>query len=186
MSLLFLISYADAAKLGISPAVIEFNMNSNERICQKAVLFSDSNETLIGETRWNSNKDFIKNLNQYNSDADDLNIKIEFPENIQVINKKDINICLTAKNSGKYFGALIYKNENKPAGIGVWVIANINGNEFEENRETGLIKLTGRVIENDEENNSNEIKTALIISTFFLLSYLVVLIAIKNRKKHGI
>ncbi len=177
INLLFLINLAAAARIGVSPAIIEFNIDSGIKICEKATLFSNSNETLIGETRWSSDKEFEKNLNKYTLNPEDLKIKIEFPENVKVDNKKQIEICLTGKRAGKYYGALIYKTENKPAGIGIWISANINGDE--ETPEISAIKLTGNIVSNKEDDNKT--KTNLSLSTLFLFAVFIILIIVKGK-----
>lgn len=172
---LFLISLVSAAKLGVSPSAIEFNGSINEKICNKIILFS-SNETIIGEDKWSLNKEFVKDINEYNHIAEDLGIKIGYLKEIKVDAKKEIEVCLTAKNIGKYYGLLSLRTKNKPAGIGIWMSVLIDNNP-----NINSNKLTGSVID-DKTINQDKIKMALSISSMTWMIILIFLMIVKKRR----
>jgi hypothetical protein len=175
ISLLLLISLTSAVKLGVSPSAINFNGYINEKICNKIILFS-SNETILIDDKWSLNKELIKNINEYNNIAEDLGIKIQYPNKIRVEAKQEIEVCLTAKNIGKYYGLLNIRTENRPAGIGIWMSVLVGNNPSINSN-----KLTGNVID-DKTINQDKIKMALSISSMTWMIVLIFLIVVKKRR----
>lgn len=178
ITIILLINLISAAKLGASPASVEFNGSINEKICQRIILFS-SNETIIGDDKWSFNKEFVKDIKEYNTNAEDLDIKIDYSKEMFVENRKEIEVCLTAKKSGNYYGILSFRTENKPAGVGIWVIVDIDNNG---SIKLGSFKITGSAID-DKIINQDMVKMALGFNTFFLFIDFLVLIIMKRKMR---
>lgn len=175
--ILFLIVFVSATKLGISPAKIEIKGETGNKICKNVYLFSDYDGYLIGKTKWA--KSGGKDFRNYNLDAENLYMGVEYPRRINVSDKKEIEICLIAEKPGDYYGALVYSTENGSAGIGTWIYANILGEEIEQEK---VISLTGKVINNSGKNldNSLNIKLMSILSTINLSLFLFLLVVSKR------
>ena len=172
---LYLINLVCASSLGISPSSIEFYQKANEKACSKVTLFCSANSTLIGESKWSSKSNFEKDIRYYTLEADSLGITLKYPQDVEVNNKKEIEVCLVSEKEGKYEGALIYSIENKPAAVGTWIHADIQGKKPSN-------KITGAFLSNANMTISKT-KAVIFTLTIFLLLILLILLAILKRTK---
>jgi len=159
-----------AASLGISPSSIEFKSKANEKACSKVVLFSSSNSTLFGESKWKSGSQPEKDIRYYSLNPESLGIALEYPEDVKVESKKEIEVCLISKKEGDYHGALIYSIENKPAAVGTWIHASIQG-------KAPSNKITGAFL-----NNANKPPMVLYLPTILLLFIFIILLMVMKKK----
>jgi len=177
---LLFIGSTSATLLLLHPPKIEFNGNTNEKICQNISVFSDYKGNLTAKIRW-TDKNGSKNLNDYELNSSNLRITNDFSEKVVSNNKmKEVDICLTFEKSGEYSGALLYNTENSPAGVGIWVYANIKGNNYNIN----ISKVTGNLIISLKNvmNNSKNQKGLLVSSTTFLLFILFMLLLFVEKR----
>jgi hypothetical protein len=177
--ILILMNSIFAANLGISPSMMEFNQSANERICKKAIIFTDSNETIIGKSIWSKDSRKIpeKDIKNYKTEPESQGLIFEYTQEIQVYNKKEIDVCLTARTAGNYSGALLYQTKDKPAGVGVWIYASITGQ-----KKGSLAKITGGFLDSAHNPDTKKIKMRLSITASVLLFILIILLIIQNKK----
>lgn len=144
ISVLFLINFVSAIELGISPGNLVFNGNINEKICKNLTISTDYNGILVGESKWIEKSEKKRDIKDYDINADDLNINIEFSESININKTKEIiNVCVTAEKPGRYNGAIIYKTADSYAGVGSWIEVDIAGIE---NKNPGSNGISGASI----------------------------------------
>lgn len=170
--LLILISILTAAsvsasEIGISPPEISFSLASEEIGCRNISLFLKTSSTLIAADFWSRKNS--RDLPEYNINSKDLGISINYPEIATTSNKTKIEMCVSARNKGIYYGALLFKAENSNAGIGTWLTLNITS----ENKNYPA-RLTGLSVASSPENK----KFAFLFfsSIFFLFILLFLLI----------
>lgn len=180
VTVLFLINFISlisAVKIGISDSKIDFSGKINEEMCNKITVYSDYDGFLIGKTKWAKSKEFEKDLRYYILNYSDIGVKIDYPERVKVNEKKEIEICLTGEKPGDYFGALLYSTENSYAGVGVWIYANIYGEETKQEK-TSLI--TGKIASDSVYYGSNKTQILLLESSTVLLSFFLMLLLISK------
>lgn len=176
--LIFSIKLSYATEIGISPPSIKINSNPGEKICNTLTLFSPGKVKLKGEDRWTMVNS--RNLNSYNYSASKLNIKISYTKSAQFEDKKEINICLTGENPGKYYGAVIFKTEDEVTGVGSWIELNVKGEvdkKINDNETDSLI--TGKVIRNLE----NKADYMIFMPTLILILILFYFIHLNRKYK---
>jgi hypothetical protein len=180
---LLFIGSTSATLLLLHPPKIEFSGNANEKICQTISVFSDYKGNLIAKIKWTDKKD-SKNLNDYNLNSSKLEIINDFSEKIVSNNdQKDVEICLTFEKSGEYYGALLYNTETSPAGVGIWVYANIKGSNYNLDL-SNFKKITGNTILKIKEivKDSKNQKGLLVSSTTLLLFILFILLLFVEKR----
>jgi len=134
---ILLISFLSASSVGISPTTIKFSQKPNEIICKNFSIFDEGNSLFLGELKWS--RENSKNINQYTLSSDELKIESTFQDKIKA---GKYQICVSAKNSGNYFGTLTYKIENSSYAIGAWIQLNITNN----NHFSKILSITGSSI----------------------------------------
>lgn len=163
---LFFISTVSSLSLSIYPSKLSFNLSIGDKSCQDVFLDSDYGSILLGSDVWNSNKSNF--LNSYNLSSEELNIEISYPQNVSIINRTQIEVCIIPDKKGKYYGALLYKIDGKPFRTGTWIELNVEGND--------LIKITGNsIVANDFKNNFLiiPILLALVLIGLAIWNYLI-------------
>jgi hypothetical protein len=165
----FLIYFSSATTLTISPPQIDFIGDTEEIICQKINIETEGNVVLVGKTQWAEKEYNERKLSKHYLNSEEIGIKIKFPELINIENNSDIEICIEGSNEGTYHGALLYKIENKPIQVGIWMNVSLERNN--------LIKITGNFINVKEEEN---ILFSLSLILFVIFISLVILYKRKN------
>lgn len=170
---IFLISFGSCLDLSISPPQINFNSLINEESCRQITISATKDSILIGEDRWAKEGIIERKFSLHTLSAKDLNLEVNYQKKFVSQNSNKLNICMKAKNQGFYHGLLLYKTQNSPAGVGIWINANITKSEV-----FSIQKLTSNI------TNSKINKVTVSLSLLPLLSLLLLLILlIKLRTK---
>ena len=164
-----------AIEMGVSPPEINYFGEAGENICSNITLFSDRRIVVIAEDRWGDAES--RNILDYRKSADELGISLDYEKISEVNREEKFVMCLKSENSGVYYGALLFRAENSPAGIGVWVVLNISGNN-KEGAKSDIIRITGAVI---GSNSRNYPAILLTVFAIILLLILILLIRVSGR-----
>ncbi len=167
--LIISVSFSSAISIGISPEKLEFYGQRNELICRDFSIFGDNSSLFEGQIKWSRIDSKI--LSDYKFDSSSLKINTSFPT---LINPGKYKICLSSKNSGNYYGVLMYKLQNSSYGIGTWVDLQITGNSLIEK----INLISGETIQ-----NIGSIKIGLISFSGILALILIILFIKLKRKK---
>lgn len=146
------------SSLSISSETLNFSGKTNEVICRSVPV--SFNDKIIIEDRWNSKE--TKNLNDYRFNASYFGLNLLYP---QVSSNKIIDFCIVGNHPGKYYGALLFKEEESITGVGIWASIDIRSNES----FTSLI--SGKVIGEGFENNSINILLFIIFILLVIVLY---------------
>ena len=84
------------------------------------------------------------------NNSEKLGIQISYPKQIDNFNNnQEIEVCITARYSGQYRGALIFtpkSDTNVVVEVGTWLLVNVSGDNFmpyqEESSQTNQISQT--------------------------------------------
>jgi hypothetical protein len=161
---IFLLPIVNSATLSMSPQQIDFQGNTGEKICNQINLKTPDEATLIGETNWAEKGYLERKLKNHNLLEEDLDLIIEYPKIIKIINNKSIEVCITGKKPGNYHGIILYRIEDKPIRVGIWMNVSLE--------KKGILRTTGKIIDDKSNNNSN----FFIGITFLLLLIFLALI----------
>lgn len=142
----FLVSFVSSVTLSMSPPQIDFIGKTNEVICKYVEVKVEGVETLTGKTRWAEKDYFERNLLNHKLESEDLKIEIDFPNEIEVRESKKIEICIEGSKKGNYHGALLYRIEDKPVQVGIWMNVSLEGKD--------MVRITGNFVK-DEEGSGN-------------------------------
>lgn len=175
-SIFLLIPIVSSIDIGVSPANLNFVVSPNEVSCKKVILFSDKLVNFHTEDKWSLEN--TKDINNYSIDSKNLNLILTYPKEIDFKNKKNIQVCFKANYSGKYYGILIFKENN--SGIGIWISSTVEGNIYLNNTEE-IISTQEKIHLNYHiSNNFYLIYSSLITS--LLLSLLLLLVSYNKYK----
>jgi hypothetical protein len=122
-----LINFVSAIELGISPGKVEF---SGE--CENITIFA--NGRIIAEDKWSKTES--RNLEDYNLNARDVGVEINYEKNFIVDGKRKIQICVKAE--GRHYGIFLVRQEGSIAGVGSWLTLDINKKE-QQNKNIFLL-----------------------------------------------
>lgn len=151
--------------LEVSPTQLDFSGVTGEVIC-KDVFVSDFGVEVIGEDRWAvrdyDGRDFLA----HKLDAFDLGLSVDYDENFFVEGESVKEVCLSGSRSGSYHGLLLYRGEGENAGVGIWIVVDLVGDD--------LIVLKGEVV---EESGGNFVLALLIVLGIFLFIFLALLVS---------
>ncbi len=181
--LIFLLNIVHAVSMGISKSELDFYGNLGEKVCKKIYLYSNSETGLISEDKWSMGNS--RKLSDYKYSSNDFNIIIEYPHNISIYEKKEINVCIIGNQDGRYYGVLIYK-QPKMIGVGTWLDITI-GNGINPNKpinqsiKNNIISLIGFTV-NDENNKVSINRNILVLNLIFLTAILLLLLIYLKRK----
>lgn len=162
---LLFISNASAITLSISPPQINFD---NYHLCQNISIYSNGNYNLSGKLLW-AKEDYTKRtLLAHKYTSEEENIKINFSKKINLEKNKTIQICMRPK-VGIHHGILLYRIQNKPIQVGIWINSNFEKKKF--------LILTGNSVK------KNEIKNPIVfITAILLILFLILIIFLKKNK----
>lgn len=168
-----LIQFTHASTLGMSPPQVNFEGLSNQSICENFSVKYLGNNSLVGKLLWEKQGKFNRNLLEHNLSSKDLGINSSFERIISNNNASTHEICLSFPYSGEFHGVLIYKIENKPVQVGIWIGASIKGSKSSPLFVLGNFVKQSRI-------NSFEF---LNIVFFVLLTMVFVLLLWFNKKR---
>jgi hypothetical protein len=166
--LIFFIYSVNAATLTISPPQLDFKGVVGEEICNNIKIKVNGTENLTGKIKWAEEGYFERVLNEHKLDSEELDLEIDFSEEIEINEIEEIKICLRGKKAGKFHGVLLYKIKDKPLQIGIWTNVTLEGNNF--------IKMTGNFI-----NNKDKFDSLLIFPIILLVILLGLLFWYKKK-----
>lgn len=164
------IGFGGAQELKISPTHLNFTGNIGEKICEQVSVFPSSN--LVFSNLWSLNG--TKQIGDYSLLSEKLGLSVYYSG----FEDNKTNICIIASRAGRFYGALLFRNENSSMGIGTWASVEIEGDSI--NTDSSVIpnfpsfKITGNAIGN---NNANVLFLTLgIMPTLILALFLIYLI----------
>lgn len=166
--------YVSSFEFGVSPSELNFQGKTDEKICQKASVFSSIDKINISlEDRWTNDEKANKIIDKYILNKEALYIKMTYERNFILNKEKEIDICLISKYSGNFRGILFFEAINGSLSIGIWLNADISSN-IKTN------KITGFSVLNSEDYNL--IKIPLIVTAFNLFLLLGLMFIYLKRK----
>lgn len=171
---LLITPFISGTKITLSPSKIEFVGFVNETLCKNLTV--SVNEPVPVEfvlnDNWIDNINYEKQITKYKLNSQDLDIKIDYPNNLIFLNsdKKIINVCLIATKPGNYNGAIILSSVYGNIAIGSWINLVI------------LEKSKPKIIENVLNPN---LKFIVVIQATFLFIILIFLYYIKPLTKNN-
>jgi hypothetical protein len=169
---IFLISFASAFELSISPPQIDFNLTANHESCSQINVYLEKPDTLIGADKWAQKGITERKFSLHTLSSKDLGLKVNYPKRLQAQNLTKINVCISAKNAGFYHGLLLYKTESSKSGVGIWINLNVTNSEI-----FSIKKLTGNVI-----NQQNTYSKIILSMLAFYSAIILILLTIKYHR----
>lgn len=155
-----------ATDLSIAPVELKLSGNTGQNICGQINIYSKNySGFILFQDRWAVVNFTNRILGAHNKTAENLGIYFRHENNFYIDDKKLIEVCMNAENSGVFHAALLFRQENSSFGIVSWMLLNITKNNVVREKETSII--TGQVIK--EEN-------MVVGSYYFLIVEIVVLI----------
>ena len=169
--------------MGISKSELDFYGNLGEKVCKKIYLYSNSETVLISEDKWSMENS--RKLSDYKYSSNYFNIIIEYPYNVSIDERKEINVCIIGNQDGRYYGILIYK-QPKMIGVGTWLDITIgNGinpdKPINQSIKNNIISLIGFTI--NDENKVSINQNILVLNLIFLTVILLLLLIVYLKRK---
>jgi hypothetical protein len=185
-----LINFVSAVQLVVSPAKLEFEGNTNEKMCKTIQITSDFIGEIITNSKWS---DFLSNnINDYQLIDDEVGVVFDKE---QIINSneetQEKEICFTFEDPGEYHGALLFNTKGAYAGVGIWIKANINGESKPKTNFEGSLISNKKILSADKKNKSENflyfIPTVFLVFIFggLLFYYKKKNVSVKNSKNIG-
>ena len=170
---LFFISSGLALELGISPPILSFKGETENKICKEFKIFSDREGlNLQLNNKWANKNTLSKDIKDYSYNGEKFEIETEYYDRIIVDKEYLGEICIKAKNKGIYYGLLEVNSQNGNVGLGSWMIANITENKR-------FRPITGKVIEQEFNKGLN---WGIFYLVALMLSLLIMLFILIRRK----
>ncbi len=156
--LIISLNNACAMKISFSPAHILLSGEVNENICKEITLSSDKKVVLYGEDRW-ALKESENKIEDYILSSKQIGLNVSYPGEISLNSDTSFSFCVNAKNSGIYYGTIIYKSGFGVGGIG------------------GIVKV------NIEKKNESLPEYLLALNSSLLLAFILLLLVEKLKRK---
>jgi hypothetical protein len=161
----FILAQVSAVQLSMSPPQIDFVGSVGEEICNNVLIQVNGTENLIGKNLWAEEGVELRKITLHNLSAENLRIDFNYEKEVKIIGKKEVEICVTAKKKGNYHGLLLYKIENKPVQVGIWMnVSVLSGND--------LVKITGNSIKDSKEGSSWYVLPLVLVVILGLLFFM--------------
>ena len=171
LSLFFIFNYVSAAGLSLSPTQLNFHGKTNEKLCVPLNIEVNGSADLTGKILWAEKGYSERKLSMHHIESKEIGIEASIPNLISVTGNKEIQVCIKVKKEGTYHGAVLYKFEDKPIQVGVWVNATIE-------KGIGILRMNGNSVKKKSFNPNN-----LIILPTILIIFLSLLVLIQRRLK---
>ncbi|MDA3837235.1 MAG: hypothetical protein PF542_06465 [Nanoarchaeota archaeon] len=151
------VSFGSAVTLSMSPPQIDFVGRTGEVICQNISIEVDGIETLVGQTKWAEEGFNERKLLRHSLAGEDLKLFVDFPESVEIDEVREVEVCIEGKSTGAFHGLLLYKVENKPVQVGIWINVSLS-------KGSAVNRLTGKAIEvSDDKGGSWFVLTVVLL-----------------------
>jgi hypothetical protein len=172
--LILSLNIIESLEMGIKPLELKLNGFTREKICSNITLNGNSELTI--QAKWGEENS--QDLTRYTQTSEEKEIKLEKISQtfLNSPNKTVVEICIIAKNSGSYYGALMFKYENSNLGIGNWVTLNVTPANSTITKITGFV---GKELDLTKVNG----KLLLFFTPTLILIILLVIILNLNKKR---
>jgi len=167
----FFIGFCSATTLTVSPTQIDFIGKTNEIICNKVKISVEDTQILEGKTKWAEQGQDERILSMHKLNANELDLDVTLPKIIEIYESSEIEVCIKGSKKGNYHGALLYKIEDKPVQVGIWMNVSLE--------ENSLMKITGNFIKTEDKRGNMGVYFAVML--FLILGGLVVWSKKRNR-----
>lgn len=169
---LIFLDFASSLEIGARPSGLDFELRENEVVCKQIDLFSSSfiNQVFVRDY-WSETES--RNLLDYDKHPSDFDIKIDYDGLIEIDAEEEFDFCVSAKESGEYFGVILFEIMDSNAAIGVWVNLDVNG------REDTLTGLTG--FASFSEYSANSLFLQMVFT--FILSIILIYMIVNLRRR---
>ena len=164
--------------LSVSPAELYFEGKVNENICQ-GLSISGENVRVNITDKWVKEGIAERNINLYEMDSEKFGIKMSYVKEAKVFDDIFLEICLSGKESGKYFGVLLLQVKEKSLGIGIWMNVNLIGKELESK-----FTISGNAISEEQVEKNNLVIVFVMILIILILILIYLLLILRQKKKH--
>jgi hypothetical protein len=124
------------------------------------------------EDKWAEKGETKRILSLHGLESGEVGINMDYIKEFPIENSKKIKICLNAKKSGDYHGALLFRIQGEPIRVGIWIMVKIQGNDVLTFNKTKLPSTL--------EKPKN--KTLIFSITGILIIFLFALLFLKNKK----
>ena len=129
------LNFVDAS--GVSPGVLEYNLQINEKEC--GIIKIDSTSEIISVSdKWAENENTEWRINLFEEDASSHSISIDYESELS-LDERELEVCLSGDDLGVYKGAVILREEKQGNSIIqyiVWLKVTISNNPGEESVQT--------------------------------------------------
>lgn len=163
----FCINFSLANTLSVSPIQLDFEGKVGEEICKNITIKTIGENKIIINDLWAEKGMNEKILSLHQIEGKKLGLEMYYINETKIYEKKIIEICMSGKNSGNYHGALLFRIEDKPIRVGIWMNVNLTGN---------FLKINGNSVKNTNSSNEN-----WIFITLFFFVILLGLIFVNKR-----
>lgn len=119
-----------SASLNLDKGKMEYNLKTEEEVCQIISLTSDDyGGTIKVRDVWAENSNEGENLNNYTSASSDHQLSVKYIDTaLDFKDSMDFEVCLSADQSGSFKGALIFTPDAKTnvvVEVGTWLLINV-------------------------------------------------------------
>ena len=117
-----------SSALSISPGEMHFDAIKGEEMCKKVTLLNEKAVNVTGEDKWAESEDNKGKLSQYELEASDFEIEINYQKEIENLENEAVDVCVKGNKVGEYLGALTYHIESSGSvstGVGTWLFVKV-------------------------------------------------------------
>jgi hypothetical protein len=123
-----------AYSIGISPVNLSFDISENEAPCKSIIVFTKGYDgTIYIKDLWSNSNISVKDLSEYYLSSRILNITISYLNEFEIHNKEKIDICVSGRKSGNFYGIIIISTKDGVA-IGNWIDVHVDNKKHFDSR----------------------------------------------------
>ena len=126
---IFLFGLVGGMELTASPEEIVFEAEVGEVICENLSIEAEGFSNILVEDRWAEVGFMDRKLSKHKLESEELGLNVVYVEELSVGETGVLEICLDGEKFGNFHGVLLLRGERVSAGVGVWLVVNLEEGE---------------------------------------------------------
>lgn len=180
----FLIGIGSSLDLSISPEEIVFEGKVGEEICYEVDVMVSSSIDILVEDRWAEEGVNDRKLSKHKMVNEELGLEIFYNNKFNVDDEEVLEVCLSGENAGNYHGVLLFKGDGVSAGVGLWLVVNLEEGEGVVSKlGAGVGSITGGVVGVVRNSGGMGLVVLVLLFVFIVMLEVFVLLRVRAKKR---
>ena len=183
---IFMMCFISGLELVVSPEQLVFEGKVGEEICRQVDIRVDESVNIFVEDRWAPEGVDERKLSRHKLLGEELGFEVFYNSQFVVGDEEVLEVCLIGEDVGNFHGVLLFRGEDSPAGVGLWLVVNLEEGEGVVARLGSKVgSITGGAVGAVEGVGGMGMVVLVLLFIFIVLLEVFVLLRVRRKKEGG-